>query len=62
MSLNNINACRFSDEPFRVWKAKQRVHYRFDVRGAGDEENDMHKCVKNTKFLMIILIIKKYLF
>ncbi|KAH8270987.1 hypothetical protein KR044_008421 [Drosophila immigrans] len=31
MSLNNINANNFYEEPITLWKTKQRVHYRDDV-------------------------------
>ena len=47
---------RIAEEPFRLWKIKQKVHYRFDVRGndgdgsADDVDHDdndhVKKCVK----------------
>lgn len=31
MSLNNINANVYYDDPISLWKTKQRVHYKDDI-------------------------------
>lgn len=52
MSLNNINSSSISadlcDEPFILWKTRQKVQYRFDVRG--DKKN---KCVHYKLYIFL---------